>query len=69
MIKRFRQFGRAEHVCDALDVVCHRREEIFVPAVFAERVSDLATIDNAAGGNGVVANFFVLIHPRARNFR
>jgi hypothetical protein len=26
MTKRFCQFGCAEHVCNALDVVCHRRK-------------------------------------------
>jgi hypothetical protein len=30
-MKRFGQFGCAEHVCDALDVVCHRREADFDP--------------------------------------
>jgi len=25
-MKRFRQFDRAEHVCDALQVIRHRRE-------------------------------------------
>jgi hypothetical protein len=28
-MKRFRQFGCTEHVCDALDVVCHRCEADF----------------------------------------
>jgi hypothetical protein len=31
LTKRFRQFGRAEHICDALEVVCHRREADFDP--------------------------------------
>lgn len=28
-MKRFRQFDRAEHVCDALEVICHCREPNF----------------------------------------
>ena len=31
VMKRLRQFGCAEHVCDAPDVVCHRREADFDP--------------------------------------
>ena len=30
-MKRFRQFDRAQHVCDALDVVRHLREADFDP--------------------------------------
>jgi hypothetical protein len=29
VVKRFRQFGCAEHVCDAFEVICHRRETDF----------------------------------------
>jgi hypothetical protein len=29
VVKRFRQFGCAEHICDALEVICHRCEADF----------------------------------------
>jgi hypothetical protein len=31
VLERLRQFDRAEHVCNALEVVCHRREADFNP--------------------------------------
>lgn len=31
VMERLRQFDRAEHVCNALEVVCHRREADFNP--------------------------------------
>lgn len=31
VMKRFDQFGCAEQVCDALQVICHRRESDFAP--------------------------------------
>ncbi len=54
VMKRFRQFGCAEHTCDALDVVCHRREADFdpctgQPAHQQTRMSEDTVLDRREG--------------------
>jgi hypothetical protein len=54
VMKRLRQFGCAEHVCDALQVVCHRREADFdlctgQPAHQQTRMSEDTVLNRSEG--------------------
>lgn len=54
VMKRFCQFGCAKHICDALQVICHRRESDFdpcagQPANQQTRMSEDTVLDRREG--------------------